>query len=710
MDGSPGRSLILAPADEAYGRDYAANDMFGLQEMYRALLRRRVLVGGVFAGVLLMGILFALFRPAEYEAAAVLMMRPNEPNVTSSEQQRQPEPDNGYVQSQVEILKSPALVRQLVDRQGLAQGRSRAAAINDVSNAIDVRRRDGTYIVEVAARSKDPRQAARIANDLVNVYFTSREQARIEYAAETSDWLSQRLTELRNEVQAREDEVERFRAANGLLTVDGTQLAEQQLRDAEASVVAARADLAERNARSGQVRAMIGRGGSAETTAGALTSETMAQLRGRQADVERRMAEFGERYGDRHPQVLSARAEREDINRQIQAETARLAQNLDNEAQIASARVATLQGHLSSVRSQLVGNNAEQVRLRELERNAQAARAVYENFLLRYHEVSDGAAGLGGDAQVVAAAVTPTDPVSRSPMLIILLAAALGLLAGALVGFLAEQLSTTLQTADDVERKAGVPILASIPELERRGLEGLPRSERHPAGFAMAQPMSAFSEAMRLLRARIVHASVEGGVKVVAVTSAMARDGKSSIALSLARVTALAGRKAVILDCDLRRRSLNHMLCIEPRHGLVDVLRGDVPWRQVTGRDESSGAHILPAAEADFTPEDLFNSQAMRDLIGELRNVYDLVILDCAPVLALADVRDLATLADGVVVVARRSQTEVLALQTAVNELKAVNAQVLGVAFNGAETRAPGWLSYADPLYFSHAQRHNYMT
>jgi polysaccharide biosynthesis transport protein len=199
-------------------------------------------------------------------------------------------------------------------------------------------------------------------------------------------------------------------------------------------------------------------------------------------------------------------------------------------------------------------------------------------------------------------------------------------------------------------------------------------------------------------------------VRVVAVTSAMAGDGKSSIALSLARVTALSGRKAIVLDCDLRRRSLNHLLGIEPRRGITQVLRGSAKWRDVTGRDEQSGADVMPAIEEGFVSEDLFNSDAMRQLMQELKQQYDLVVLDCAPVLTLADVRDLTALADGVVLVARRNKTETTALQTAVSELKAVNANILGVAFNDVDVRAPGRMSYTDPIYFSHAEKHRYIT
>jgi Mrp family chromosome partitioning ATPase len=347
------------------------------------------------------------------------------------------------------------------------------------------------------------------------------------------------------------------------------------------------------------------------------------------------------------------------------------------------------------------------VRLRELERTAAAARSVYESFLLRFNEVSTGAAGLGGDAQVVTSASTPNQPASRSAGLMLLLAGAIGLALGALAAFLADQFTTTLQTSEEVE-KMGAPLLTSIPLLGATHLRSLPSTERHPAGFIAAKPMSAFAEAIRMLRAKIAHAGYSRDVRVVAMTSALPGEGKSSTALSLARVAALSGRKVMLVDCDLRRRSLNHLLCIEPSAGVLQVLRGEVDWRTVAGRDEPSGAHVLPAATDEATAEDVFNTEAMRKLLKELSEAYELVILDCAPVLTLAEVRDLAALSDGVVLVARRNRTARAAVQTALSELRSTGASILGVAFNCVDVSAPGRLSYADPLYFNHAGRDVY--
>lgn len=710
MDGVT-RNQVARPLDET--PNYPPSDTFGLQRAFRILLRRKRLVAAVAAVVMVLGVGYAILQPPVYVARAELLIAPNEPGSVAQPADSAPatRPDNSFVESQVEILRSPALALQLVDRLGLENdpewaggGQNRMAAAQAVQEAISVSRRNGTYVVDLAVEARDPVKAAQMANTLVELYFASRALARHQNAARTGDWIGGRLAELRSEVQMREAEVETYRAQHGLLTVEGSMLTEQQVRDAESTVVAARTDLAEREARYRQVQSMLRQGGSAETMAGALNSEVMVQLRARQADVMRRMAEYSERYGDRHPSMVAIRAERTDLEAQIEAEVARQAENLNNEADIARARIGTLQSHLSGVRGQLVGNNAEQVRLRELERTAAAARGVYEAFLQRYHEVAEGFAGMGGDAQIVAAATPPSAPASRPLLTFALLAAALGAFAGALAAFLAEQFDTRIHSAEDVESKAGADMLTSIPLLSPRDLAMLPEIERHPAGFVAAKPLSAFAEAIRVLRMRILHAGWSQKVRVVAVTSPLPGEGKSSTALCLARVCAFSGQKVLLIDCDLRRRSLNHLLSIDPQVGIMQVLRNEAPWAAAVGVDEASGAHVLPAAGDCYTAEDVFGSDSMKTMLRSLSESYDLVILDCAPVLALAEVRDVAALADGVVMVARRGRTDAMALQTALNELKAVRAPVLGVALNGVDMRSPGRSSYADPLYFSHAE------
>jgi capsular exopolysaccharide synthesis family protein len=270
-----------------------------------------------------------------------------------------------------------------------------------------------------------------------------------------------------------------------------------------------------------------------------------------------------------------------------------------------------------------------------------------------------------------------------------------------------EKLSPQVQTPEDVERSLGLPILATIPALAGRDFDRLARQERHPGGYVAARPRSAFTESIRLLRARVSrHADGPDG-QIVAVASSLPREGKTTTSLCLARVAAMAGKRVMLLDCDLRSGSLHVLLGCEPKQGILEVLRGDVDWREIVGADQS-GAHVIPTAGDCFTPEDIFGSPAMRSLLDQLTREYDLVVLDCPPVLTLAEARDLAALANSTVLVARCGKTAGHALRVAYAELVAGGANVVGVALNGVDIKAPGYSSYGDPLYFGRAQRGTY--
>jgi Mrp family chromosome partitioning ATPase len=153
---------------------------------------------------------------------------------------------------------------------------------------------------------------------------------------------------------------------------------------------------------------------------------------------------------------------------------------------------------------------------------------------------------------------------------------------------------------------------------------------------------------------------------------------------------------------------LNALLNIAPQKGLLQVLAGEARWQDVVGRDEVSGAHILPTAPSEFTPRDVFSSLAMRRLIEDVRGVYDLVILDCAPVLAVAETRVVAEQADGVIMIARWGKTPMRAVADGLDQLEATGSKILGLAINAVDPRIPGRGSYGDSLYYGYGSKNYY--
>lgn len=678
-------------------------DLFGIDAAL-GMLRRRFLimaiVGAAAAGALFT---FLMLGTPVYQATALTMINPRQERVLRGEDLVGQLPrDSAAIDSEIELLRSSALMTELEDALAQIDRAAGGPAIEAestgvLSRALNVRRRGLTYVIEISASSPDPERAQLIANTYADVYIASQVNARIDTASRANSWLDRRLAELREAVQLKESAAETFRIQAGLQTASGTSLVESQITNIQTQALQAEADLAAAEARYRQAQSVTNSGGSLESTASVLNNEEIRGLRGREADIARRQSDLETRYLPTHPAVQAIRSEREDIERQIRAATRRILVGLADDMSVARARYNTLRGSLSNATGELGSNSSASVRMRELEREAAASRQVYESYLQRYQEIADQDQLNTSDARLLAYANEPHQPASPLLRVSLALAIALGLILGIGAGVAVEILDRSVKNADELEAKTGVPAIASIPTISKRMLRQMAPADRHPAGYLVARPMSAFTEALRVLRTVIVYSKLDLASKVVAITSALPDEGKTTIAACLARVAAMSGQRVVVVDCDLRKQSINDVLNVESDVGILQVLAGEAPWRAAIIRDEATEAHILPVATSGFTPRDVFGSEAMKRLLTELRANYDLVVLDCAPILAIAETRIVVQHADAVVVVVRAGRSATGAVRSAITQTEAAGGKVLGVALNCV---LPHWQSYSDSLYF----------
>ena len=682
-------------------------EMFGVTGILQMLRRRLLIMALVGATVAVGAFSYLMLQTARYSATALVMINPRQERVLDNESVVSALPrDSSTIDSEIELLRSPALLNELGQALGmLRRNDPNAPTAEEISRslagAISVRRRGLTWVIEITATSTDPQRAQLIANTYADVYIASQVNARVDTAARANSWLSRRLAELREDVQAKESAAETFRVESGLMAAQGTTLAESQIGNVQNQMLQAQADLAEREARYRQLQEMRNSGAPLESIGNALSSGTISGLRDREAEIARRQSDLESRYLETHPAIQAVRAERRDIEAQIQREIQRISVNLGNEVTVARARLATLQESLRNAAGDLSDNSGASVRLRELEREAAASRQVYESYLQRYQEIADQDQLNISDARLMAYASLPRAPSSPRLRIAIALAVAIGLMLGFGAGVIAEILDQSVKNADELEAKVGYPAIASIPTISKRMMRQMPAADRHPSGYLVGRPMSAFTEALRVLRTVIVYSKLDFSVKVVAITSALPDEGKTTISVCLARVAAMSGQRVCVVDCDLRKQSINDVIDIESDVGILQVLAGEAPWRAAIVRDPNSDAHILPVATSGFTPRDVFGSEAMERLVSELRAHYDLVILDCAPILAVAETRVLVKHADSVVIVARAGRSHVGAVRTAVQQTESAGGKVLGVALNCV---LPHWQSYADSLYFYQAK------
>lgn len=279
----------------------------------------------------------------------------------------------------------------------------------------------------------------------------------------------------------------------------------------------------------------------------------------------------------------------------------------------------------------------------------------------------------------------PTSPYTPNPERNLGLAAMLGLLIGIGLAILREMLDTSIKSAEDVTAISQTPVMATIATD--------PQAERHPliTDIGTHAPRA---EAFRVLRTNLQFVDVDNPSKVFAVTSAVPGEGKTSTSINLAIALAQAGHRALLINGDLRRPRLEERLGLESAVGLTSVLVGRIDAPSAVQSHERSGLDVLGSGPIPPNPAELLQSHAMSELLKNLRDEYDMILIDAPPLLPVTDAALLAAHADGALIIARHGRTTRDQLHACLERLHAVDAQAVGVVINMVPTRRLGRAGY----------------
>ncbi|KIC58095.1 capsular biosynthesis protein [Brevundimonas nasdae] len=723
----------------------SAAETFSFRNLINIFRRRVRLFGAVALLVFLAALLVTARATPRYTAQAQVMLNVRQSQVLDTQQVLSNLPaETGVVDSEVEVLQSRDLARQVAEvlrlendpefnwalrkPSGLGaliarvQGRSlappappttpdeirlgRERAASALRGGLKVQRMGLTYIIGVSFTSLNPEKAARIANAFAGQYIANQVSDKGGANRQANTFLEERLNQLRGEVQSAEAAVESYRSANNLLTSSGATLTEQEVSTYNQQLATAQADQAVEEARLRAARSQLARGSSGGDVGEALQSSVVGSLRAQRATVAARVADLQARYGPDWPALVRARQELAAIDGQIQAEIQRVISNLEARVQVARDRTASLRSTLGQTRGALASNNAASVRLNELERNAESVRKLYEGLLERYQETTNQSGNETADSRMLQAARASGAPSSPNVPVNLVLGFILALGCGLAAVVIVELMDDGLITSEDVQRRLGLPMLGTVPLL----MSTADRKDRRmaPTDYLLNRPLSAFAESFRTLRTSIMYAKLGAAAKVVVVTSALPGEGKTTTAVCLAISAAQAGLKVVIVDCDIRRRNVSRLLGVDADFGLMDVLDGSKPLTEVLLKGEASGAWVLPVAKRDFTPREVFNTAEMTALLSRLREDFDMVILDTAPVLAVAETRVLASQADAVMFLARWRKTPSKAAEAALRSLEQSEATVAGAVLTQVDVQEQARYGYGDPGYYYTAYKGYY--
>jgi polysaccharide biosynthesis transport protein len=721
---------------------------FNLNELGRILLRRRLIILGTIAAVLLLTTVWVMQTVPMYTASVHVMLQPRESRVVDVEAVLSGLPtDIAGMQSEIQVLKSRRLVQRTVEQLGLTEieefngrlrpksawkvylnpktyipdfvlelfrgetktveitdderaARERAGVVDNFLRNLTVSPEGRSLVIQISFTSEDPRLAADIVNAHADFYIVSQLEAKFEATKRATKWLSERLTDLRDEVVVAEGAVEGYRKNAGLIKGQSADLTAEEVSELNTLLVQARTRRADAEARLRQMRKLMNTDEGIESATEVLSSGLIQKLREQEAGVERRAAELAMEYGERHPKMINIRAEIADLRAKIRSEVGKIIQGVRNEVAVEKNREDVLKANVRNLKTEVSRLNEAEVSMRALEREATATRTLFETFLVRYKETSAQEDFQQPDATIISMADIPRSPSYPNSKMVLIMAFIGSVFLGLLLAFGVELLDLGFRSMEQIEQIMGMAPLGLVPAL---------KSSDNADTYVLENPASAYSEAIRSLHTSLLLSDVDRPPKVVLVTSSLPSEGKSTVCLSLAHLLAGVGQKVVVVDCDLRRPSMHVSFGAPSRPGLVEFLAGKSTLEEVINKDQNSRAHLIPAGSPAPNPPDLLSSGHMRRLLKGLSDAYDLVILDSAPVIAISDTRVLGRLVDKTVFVTRWAHTRREVAMSALRHLADSGTDVAGVLLSRVDVKKHAQYGYGDSGYY-HGRVKKYYT
>ena len=687
-----------------------------------------VLLGGM-AGVILLVVI-----PRTYAAQAKIFIGTQKAQFIQQQSLFAEAPiDNAQMDSQIQIVQSPAILESVVQKLKLADdpefarpsigliGRvsqvlakatpgfttaepeadATGTAIATLANRLTVNRVGVSFLIEIGVTSGSPEKSAQIANALGAAYIDDQQQVKRQANQAASVWLQERLQQLSERTAAADRAVLEFKRQNNIVSADGKRIDEQNLIDLNTRLVAARTHTSDVFARLTRIESII-RTWTPNATLDAsiadeLTNPILTTLRQQYLDLSRKESEYSARYGRDHNAVINIRHKLRELRNSAFDELRRIAAAFKSDYAIANQTQAELEKQLNQVISESQAANKAQGTLRELESRHATYHSLYDSFLQRYTGAIQQESFPLSEGRLVSLASAQETKVKPKPPLVFAVSLMGGIALGVGVGLLRDLRDRVFRTSTQVQSLLQIPCISVVPLLKTSAASHLRRG-RLPAKTsegktiardatvlwkAVDSPRSSFAESIRAIRLATHYYGTAPNSQVIGFTSALPNEGKSTIAGAVAQVMAQAGRRVIVVDCDLRIRSLSRRLAPDATVGIIDVISGVRSLEETVWRDSATNLFFLPTVTKGLLySSEVLEAEPTKRFIDSLRASFDYVIVDLPPLVPIIDARAAAHLVDCMVLVIEWGRTNIDVVRHALDTIPTLRQAVIGAVLN----------------------------
>ena len=709
-----------------------------LERAFAIARRQWRLVAMTAVIAMVIGVAYILTAVPRYTAtASVLIAGSTDGLVNRLSMEQASADDDATILSQVEILKSDTIGLAVVNRLNLAQNpqflASNSSAIDSIKSLLNailnlpslfvsskleqdeqdrverralsivqrnmsITRVGRSYVLNVGFTSPSRELAASVANAIADIYINDKLEAKYDATRRASDWLQVRIDELKQKSLDSDLAVQKYRAENGLLSANGSLIADQQLVELNTALIAAQAETAKNRAKYEHIQDIIASGQSDAIVPEVLDSSVSNQLRQKYLAASKLEADIANRLGPDHIRAVRLREEMQEYSRLMFEELNRIKESYKNELDVAQSREASLQSNVDKAKEQSASAGESSVQLRELERSSEAYRTLYQTFLQRYQEAIQQQSFPITEARIITRPVKPESPSYPRKLMVIALFGAFGAVVGSGIGAVREIRDRYFRTGEQIRDELGLEYLGSLPFSAEAALtanaSAPPVARRLSkttllSNFVVDHPLSAFTETLRSAKIGVDMRKSGSKGRVVGIASTLPGEGKSTVAINFGELVASQGAKAILIDCDFRNPGTTRAVAGHAEQGLLEMVLGGAKLPDVLMVSEQTGLVVVPAVIRHRVPHssELLSSAAMRDFLEFARDKFDYVILDLPPLAPVVDARGIEPLVDDFLFVIEWGQTSRKIVQATLERDMDIKAKCVGVVLNKVDRK-----------------------
>ena len=529
------------------------------------------------------------------------------------------------------------------------------ATVSLTSSAISASIVRGTYLFRISATSTNRYKSQLMANTLAQLYIDDQVETKFQATEQAVKWLSERVTELEAELRRRENEIKDLRSNTDLINAESLQALNRQLIDVRDRLNETLANIAISEARLAKIQELKD-AGDREGLAQQIDDPTLQRIL---AQINSGNETAVQLFEDR----LNLAITREENSK------TRLEQQ-----SVALQDAVKRQQELIDVQS------ADFVKLQELERELEATRILYETFLTRLKEATVQRGLQQADSRILSKAIAGRY-VEPQKMRIVLIAAFFGTVLGSAFVLFQQFVHSGFRTAEELEEYTGLPILGQIPKMEITRRDQL-------IDYLNTKSTSAASEAIRNLRTSVLLSDIDTPPQVIMSTSSVPGEGKTTQAISLAHNLSGMGRKVLLVEGDIRRRTFNEYFDGSgKRGGVLTAMTGETPIEDLIIRDSRMNVDILMGEKSSANAADIFSSAKFKEFIQNARDHYDIVIIDTPPVLVVPDARVIGQSVDAIIFTVAWDRTSKSQITESIRQFSTANLHLTGLVLSQVDPK-----------------------